>query len=270
MGTLETSLYSLRHVDELSSQRTFIHQLDPRVKLITTFFFIVVVVSFNRYEITGLFPFIFFPLFVAAGGNLPLKYFLKRLLHLSPFVLFVGIFNPIFDHSVVLKIGRIGITGGWISFAGILIRYCLTVSALLLLVASTGFNPLCHALERLRIPGVFILQLMFVYRYIFVLVEESIRMIRAYNLRSFKRRAPAIRIFIPIIGTLLIRTLERAQSIHRGMLSRGFDGRIRLQRRLKFRSIDYVYLISWATVFIMLRFFNVSSLLGRVIIGVLQ
>lgn len=269
MGSLESSLYSLRHVDELSSQHTFIHQLDPRVKLITTFIFIVTVVSFDKYEITGLFPFVFYPLFVAAGGNLPLKYFLKRLLQLSPFVLFVGIFNPIFDRSVVLWIGEVGITGGWVSFLGILIRYCLTVSALLLLIASTGFNPLCHALERLRIPGVFIIQIMFVYRYIFVLVEESLRMIRAHNLRSFKRRAPAIGIFIPIIGTLLIRTLERAQSIHRGMLSRGFDGKIRLPQRLRFRTVDFVYLISWATVFILLRLFNVSSILGKFITGLL-
>jgi cobalt/nickel transport system permease protein len=269
MGSLESSLYSLRHVDELSSQRTFIHQLDPRVKLITTFIFIVTVVSFKKYEITGLFPFVFFPLFVAAGGNLPLKYFFKRLLHLSPFVIFVGIFNPIFDRSVVLRIGQVGITGGWVSFVGILIRYCLTVSALLLLIASTGFNPLCHALERLRIPGVFVIQLMFVYRYIFVLVEESLRMIRAHNLRSFKRRAPAIGIFIPIIGTLLIRTLERAQSIHRGMLSRGFDGEIRLQHRLRFKIGDFVYMISWTTVFILLRFFNVSSMLGNFITGLL-
>lgn len=269
MGTLESSLYTLRRLDSLSLQRTFIHRLDPRVKIGTTLGFIAAVVSFNKYEIAGLLPFVFFPLFVAAGGNLPLNYFLKRLLHLSPFVLFIGVFNPLIDRTVLVRIGEVRISGGWVSFAAILIRYCLTVSAALMLIATTGFISVCHALEKLRVPRVFIVQLLFVYRYIFVLIEEALRMVRARNLRSFKRRGTGVGVFIPLVGTLLMRTLERAQSVYRGMLSRGFDGDIRVQYRLRIKDSDTVYLFSWISTFTLLRLFNLSLLLGNLITGML-
>ena len=61
----------------------------------------------------------------------------------------------------------------------------ITVVALIL-IAVTGFNAVCLALDKLGTPRVFVVQLVFLYRYMFVLVDEAARMVRARSLRTFE------------------------------------------------------------------------------------
>ena len=79
----------------------------------------------------------------------------------------------------------IHVSGGWVSFFSILLKFFLTMCSALLLISTTSFPGICHALRKLGIPEIFISQLLFLYRYIFVLVEETLRMVRARDLRSF-------------------------------------------------------------------------------------
>ena len=109
--------------------------------------------------------------------------------------------------------------------ASILIRCALTVSTGLILVASTGFNPLCEGLTRLGLPQVFTTQLMLLHRYAVVLADEAARMSLARELRACGRAIP-LAIYGPLLGHLLLRALQRAQRLHQAMLSRGFDGRL--------------------------------------------
>ena len=51
------------------------------------------------------------------------------------------------------------------------------------------------ALERLGMPRIFAVQLLLLYRYIFVLMEEGIRMYRARQLRAFHGRGLGMRTF---------------------------------------------------------------------------
>jgi cobalt/nickel transport system permease protein len=85
--------------------------------------FIVAVVSFGKYEITGLLPFIIYPVVLIAMGNLPPGYLAKKILLAAPFAFFIGIFNPLLDRAVLVHLGPIGISGGWVSFASIMIRF---------------------------------------------------------------------------------------------------------------------------------------------------
>lgn len=267
MARIESSFFDLNHLETLSYLDTPIHRLDPRVKLLTTVVFIVAVVSFDKYELSGLIPFLIYPVALIALGNLPLGYLLGKVLLAAPFAFFVGIFNPVFDPGTLAHLGPVAISGGWISFASILIRFVLTVSAALILVASTGFNGVCLALEKLGLPRSFTVQLLFLYRYIFVLVDEASRMARARALRSFGARGTGIRVFGYLIGQLLLRTLDRAQRIHIAMLCRGFDGEIRMLRPLKIRAGDLAFLAGWASAFVLLRLHDISQLLGKLATG---
>ena len=136
---LESAFYDLGHLDLLAERNSRIHRLDPRVKVLTTLLFIVYVVSFNKYEITRLLPFFLFPALLIGMADLPLRYLLHKLLLVSPFVLFIGIFNPFLDKQILLQIGALKITGGWFSLISILLRFILTVGAALILIATTGF-----------------------------------------------------------------------------------------------------------------------------------
>jgi cobalt/nickel transport system permease protein len=68
----------------------------------------------------------------------------------------------------------------------------------------TGFTAVCQALEHLGIPRIFTVQLLFLYRYIFVLTEESDRASRARELRSCGKRGHGIRSFGSLVGHLLL------------------------------------------------------------------
>jgi len=291
MGQLDSSIREIRELENLARETSFVHRLDPRVKVIATFAFIAAVVSFDRYEIAALVPYLFFPIFVAGAGGLPLSAVVKRLLVLSPFVVLVGIFNPLYDRTVLLRIGGLAITGGWVSFAAILVRYVLTVSAALLLIASTGFYALCGGIERLGVPKVFVVQLLLLYRYIFVLTDEASRMARARAQRSFRRGPMEIGVFVPLAGALLLRTVERAQRIYQAMLARGFDGtmkagvfgsvaaragssgdgagdygaaRCNLPRSIRFS--DALFLGVWVSLFALFRFVNLPAMLGDLLL----
>jgi cobalt/nickel transport system permease protein len=265
MGNIESALLNLGYLETLSYQQTPLHRLDPRVKLLTTLGFIIAVVSFEKYEITGLLPFFIYPVALTAVGNLPPGYLARKILLAAPFAFFIGIFNPLLDRAVLVHLGPLGISGGWVSFASILIRVTLTVSAALILIAGTGLNAVCLALDRLGAPRSFVTQLLFLYRYIFVLTDEALRLVRARALRSFQGRGLGFQVFTYMIGQLLLRTLDRARRIHLAMLSRGFDGKIRLARPLQLHARDAAFLLGWSGLFVLLRCYNIPYLLGNTI-----
>jgi cobalt/nickel transport system permease protein len=265
MLKIDTTFYNLGLIDTLAHQQSVIHALDPRAKLITTLFFIVTVMSFDRYDISGVIPFLIFPVFMVRAGNLPMGYMIKRIAIVLPFVLFIGIFNPFLDRAPLIHIGPVVISGGMISFMNILLRCMLTVFAALTLIATTGFHGICMALERIGVPNMFVVQLLFVYRYLFVLIEEASRMARARSLRTFSSNGLTFKVWTSLVGHLLLRTIDRARRIHLAMLSRGFTGEIKLARQYSMRFRDILFFGGWSTIFIVLRFYNLSTFIGNIL-----
>jgi cobalt/nickel transport system permease protein len=265
VSTLEQGLYELGRLDQAAYADTPVHRLDPRAKVITTLVFIVCVVSFGKYDVLPMLPFMFFPIALASEGGLPLELIGKRLLLAAPFAVFVGIFNPLQDREVVAHVGTLAISGGWVSYVSILVRFMLTVGAAIVLVGTTRFNDVVLALERLGMPEVLATQLLLLYRYIFVLAEEIMRMSRARTLRSFGDRGMGMRVYIQMLGQLLLRTFARAERIYAAMLGRGFDGHVRSGRRLSFGVRDAAFVLGWCGAFLAFRLLNVPLILGSLV-----
>ena len=268
MTSIDGMLLDFKSLDRLAAGDTVFHRLDPRAKVLTTLVFIVTVVSFGRYELTAMVPFFIFPAVMIALGNLPARYIARKTALLCPFALVVGMFNPVFDREVLVHLGSLGITGGWISWASIVIRAALTIGAALVLVGVTGFPAICRALERLGMPQAFAVQLLFLYRYIFVLTEEGSRASRARELRSLGNKGLGMRVYGSLLGHLLLRTWQRAERIHMAMLARGFAGEFHTRQELRFGGREMLFLTGWSTLFITLRFNNASQLLGTFITGI--
>jgi cobalt/nickel transport system permease protein len=254
---------NLGFLDALSYKNTFIHHLDPRTKVIATFALIVTVVSFPKHEIVGLMPFFLFPVLIFSLGDIPVWFILKKVLVVSVFAVFIGIFNPLFDTQVMYHFYGIPVSGGWVSFFSILLKFFLTMSSVLLLISTTSFPGICHALRKLGVPEIFISQLLFLYRYLFVLVEEALRMVRARDMRSFGRRGQGMGVFVNLIGTLFIRTIERAERIYHAMLSRGFSGTIHFIKRDRLGWADFAFLSITGVVLILFRMWDLVTLIGR-------
>lgn len=260
--TFDREYFNLGYLDSLSYKETVIHRLDPRIKLIATFAFIITVVSFSKYEISGLAPFFLYPVVLFSLGNIPAEFILKKILIVSPFALFIGIFNPLFDTDVRYMLFGLSISGGWISFLSIMIKFVLTVSSALLLVATTSFPGVCSALLNLRVPSIFVSQLLFLYRYIFVLIEEAMRIVRARDVRSFRKKGQEFSIYINLIGVLFVRTIERSDSIYRAMLARGFSGEIRTLRKYRITVADLLFLFVTIAGCSLFRTTNITVVLG--------
>ena len=235
------ALHALYSLDANTAQPNRLTQFDPRARLLATLTFVLAVISFDRYTVLALLPFFMFPVALCAAGNISLRWVAARVLIASPFAFLVGVFNPLIDTASMVSLWGISIAGGWVSFASILLRFALTVSATLVLVASTGLSSLCASLERLGVPRAFTLQLLLLHRYAVVLAGEAHRMRLAHLLRAGDATL-GLATYASLIGHLLLRSLERAQRIHRAMVARGFDGQLHRLRRTAWRARDSVFL----------------------------
>jgi cobalt/nickel transport system permease protein len=133
----------------------------------------------------------------------------------------------------------------------------------LLLIATTSFPGICRALRKFGVPEIFTSQMLFLYRYIFVLVEETMRVIRARDMRSFGKRGRGVIAFSGIIGTLFLRTVERAERIYQAMLSRGFSGALRDTKAYVLTGSDALFLAITVTVLYLLRVHDVVGAIGK-------
>lgn len=262
--SIDTIAANFRRLDQLSRADTAIHRLDARAKVVATLVFIVVVASFDRYTVAALLPFFIFPVVLAAVGNLPTVYVATNVAVAIPFALAIGLFNPLFDRQVVFELASLPISAGWISCASIVVRAVLTLSSALILVGVTGFPAVCEALDRLGMPRAFAMQMQFLYRYIFVLIEDATRSAHALALRSCGR-PPRLPTVASLIGFLLLRTWQRADRIHMAMLARAYSGEFHSRKSERFGVNEVAFVGGWVAVFGLLRCFDASRFLGSLL-----
>ncbi len=254
-------------MDDLARMESPVHRLDARGKAVVTLAFVIVVMSFPRHEVSALLPFLLYPVILTSMARIPARELFRKILVAAPFALVVGIFNPLMDRHPAAQVGSFVITSGWLSFASILLRFLLTVWAALALVACTGMFRLAAGFQQLGIPRVFVVQLLFLHRYLFVVAEEGARMTRSVELRAPGRNALHLRAYGSLVGHLLLRAMDRAERVHRSMVCRGFDGEIRVMRPSSFRVPDACFVGGCLACFIAGRGWNLAEGLGRFLIG---
>lgn len=250
-------------IDRYSNLDSFIHRLDPRTKFLTTLFLILAVAMTppNRWQAFALYLFLIATLIVVS--KVPILYVLKRSLVIMPFVLLIAIFIPFFKEGEVAGSYNIWLWQVTVTHSGlqvltnIVIKAWLSILSLILLTSTTKMSNLLKGLEQLRMPRVMIMILSFMYRYIFILVDEVMRMKQARDSRNFGgKRLWQIRTIGNMIGTLFIRSYERGERVYAAMLARGFDGQTRTLDRLRFRQVDAYFGISFGLVLILTSIIN--------------
>ena len=250
-------------LDQYSDRDSFVHRLDPRTKLVSVFLFILAVALTSP----GMWlTFVFYFIIVAALiilSRVPVLYVLKRSLVIIPFVLLIAIFVPFFEDGEVFTGFNIGSWHISITYHGlqvlgnILAKAWLSILSLILLTSTTKIAELLRGLEQLRLPRVMVMILSFMYRYIFVLVDEVMRMKQARDSRNFGgRRLWQIKTIGNMTGTLFIRSYERGERVYAAMLARGFDGQSRTLHQLNFGLSDVYFGIAFGALVIATCVFN--------------
>ncbi len=246
----------MRHsfLDRYRQGNSLVHRLDPRLKLLATLAFVLAVTSTppGAWPALGLSA----ALAVAAilAAHIPLREGLKHSAVALPFAGMVAISLPFTRAGQVVWSWRIG---GWnlgvteeglTLFAAVVIKAWLSVAVSGLLVATTRFPDLLKAMQALRIPPVLTATISFMYRYLFVLVDEAMRLQTAREARSAGSGRTVwwrAQVLGGMIGSLFIRSYERSERIYAAMLSRGFAGEARTLTQLTWRSRDLWAALAW-------------------------
>jgi len=235
-------------LDRYSDLGSFVHRLDPRTKLIITFAFILAVVLTPplRWQAFALYFAVIASLILIS--RVPPLYVLKRSLVIVPFVLMIVIFNMFLKPGDIVAgfniwHWQVSITDEGLLFSwNVLIKAWLSVLSLILLSSTTEFSELLKGLEQLRMPRVMVMILSFMYRYIFLLVDEVIRMKQARDSRNFGgKRMWQLKTIGNMVGTLFLRSYERGERVYGAMVARGFDGRTRTLSNLRLSRQDLYF-----------------------------
>ncbi|SHO53118.1 cobalt ECF transporter T component CbiQ [Anaerocolumna xylanovorans] len=254
MAKITDAIFAVHELEEMADRKLEVNKVHPLVKLVITLAYMILVVSFHKYNLPGLLPFILYPLILLKLSDIPVKACLGKIRGLLPLLLFIGIFNPIFDSAPYVYIAGIGISGGIISMVTLFLKGMYCISASFLLIATTGIDGICYALRLLHIPNILVTQFLLTYRYITVLMAEANGVYQAYSLRAPGEKGVKYKIWGSLIGQLLLRSIDRAGNLYESMLLRGFNGEFAYIKKTKAQGRDYAFLSLWLGIFAVLYF----------------
>lgn len=216
-------------LDRWTRRQSPLHRLDARVKIAAT---LGVLLSIALTPSGG--PLFFACVFAlislaAAVARLPVPLLMLRGLVVLPFVGGVIVLN---------------LFGGEPERAAVIFaRAYHSAYSVALLLASTPFHHLLRGLDSLGMSRFFLMVLHFVYRYLFVLWDQAMNILRARSCRA--ARAGRRALFAAASGgiaVLFARSYRRAENIHRAMLVRGFQGHFLFIETPRITARDWTFL----------------------------
>jgi cobalt/nickel transport system permease protein len=225
------------YLDELAQRDSPVHRLEARAKLLgaLTLALAAVLLPPERTWPFGVY------LAIVAGlvtlARLPLGIVLKRAAAFGPFILTAVVLLPftrVGDGTVgaVIPLGSLRVhlyRAGLLAAKGVLLKSLISALSMIVLVSTTPFSRLLRAMERLRFPRLLLAIIAFLYRYLFLLLGEFLRLTRAARSRNWEAGPLPVRLRATggIVGSLFLRTYSRGERVYTAMLARGFDGRFR-------------------------------------------
>ncbi|MCG7841067.1 MAG: energy-coupling factor transporter transmembrane protein EcfT, partial [Methanomassiliicoccales archaeon] len=104
-----------------------------------------------------------------------------------------------------------------------------------------------------RMPMILSNMIMFTYRFIFVMLDESERMRLARRSRGFQGGRSlldreAFKVLSNTIGMLFLRSYRRASRVYVALLSRGYDGTIRGVTSFRLKSRDAAFSLAFVII----------------------
>ena len=265
---IQNKIQEIYALEQLSNGNTCVHRLHPAVKLLSTTIFILTVVSFDRYAVGRLVPYIFFPTLLMALSETPYSMLLKRFMLALPFCLFAGLSNMIINRAPAFTVGLLTISYGTVSLFTILFKTYLCVMAVLVLVSVTPFSMITNSMRRLRTPLIFVIVFEMTYRYVGVIIEEAYTMYISYKLRSSGTKGIKMKDMGSSIGQLLLRSFDRGERVYNSMKCRGYTVRNPNRESGKIDKGDLLFLAVTCFFCVVFRFIDINTLF-YIILGVI-
>jgi cobalt/nickel transport system permease protein len=236
--------------------RSAIHTTDARAKLPATlaYIFAVTLTPVGHWPALSLLA---LPLAAALVlSRVPPLVVLRRSALALPFLLAAVPLMFTKEGEVLFSVPLFGWTAsreGLEAVLSILAKSWLSVVAAVILTTTTPAAELLRAMRTLGLPRLLVATVSFMYRYLFVIGEEALRLLRARDSRSGRpagvcppgRRAGGnlgwrARVLGNMIGSLFLRTYERSERVYAAMQARGYDGEPRFLSNRAWRPMEIV------------------------------
>ncbi len=232
-----------------------VHRLDPRVKLLGFGGLTLVAVSapldaWPAYAACALAL-----ITLAALARVGPRVLWTRARVIVPLVVFVAAFLPFVRGGAQVDVGPLSVSEeGLATFATVTAKAALGTLSAVLLGATTSFPDLLHALERLRVPRLPVLVAAFMYRYLFVIADETRRMRAALTARAYRPRHLGHAGALGRLATaLFLRSHERGERVYLAMLARGYTGSMPRLDALVLQRADLLFLAALALALLPIR-----------------
>ena len=261
MSKITDAIHTLSTLEELASAKSPIHCIHPGIKIVFTFVYLISVVSLERHLLSPLISLFVFPAILIPLAGIPFSAIFKRVLVALPFSLFAGISNILFERNVLFHLIGIPVTDGMLSFAAVMVKTFLCVSAVLVLIATTPSFTLFLQLRKFHIPKVLVLTLMMTYRYIFLLLEEVGNMTQSYHLRAPEQKGIQMKDMGTFLAQLIFRCFDRSERIYNAMECRGFTGEYCCASETKIIAADLLWGAGFVFFILFLRFLSLPRLI---------
>lgn len=254
--------------DEYALQKGLLQSLDPRIKTVTFFLFLVsVLLTKNIFALMVLYGLC---LLLTYCSNICLRFFLKRTWIFIPlFSLFIAVpalfsvFTP-GETWLGLKIGGLSITitkQGLLGALLFVVRVTTAVSFVVLLSITTKHFELLRVLRIVKIPQIFVMTLGMCYRYLYLLlelVENTYRGIksRVGTVNHYKKGQTIVAWNIALLWR---RSFSLNEQVYQAMLSRGYTGEVHWLHDGNVKLGDWLWLSSVAALFIGMLYLTLSG-----------
>jgi len=229
--------------------RSLIHSADARAKLpaALAYIFAVTLTPVGHWQALGLLA---LPLAgVLVLSRVPPVVALRRSALALPFLLAAVPLMFTKEGEDLFSVPIFGWTAsqeGLAAVLSILAKSWLSVSAVVILTATTPAAELLRAARALGLPRLLVATISFMYRYLFVIAEEALRLMRARDSRSARlpgRKAGGslgwrARVLGNMVGSLFLRSYDRSERVYAAMQARGYDGEPRFLWGRAWRLID--------------------------------
>jgi cobalt/nickel transport system permease protein len=236
--------------DETARKKGWLQQVDPRIKLLGSFF-LLLCSSFSTRLSTILIIYVF-SLILAAGSRIFSVFFVRKIwLYVPLYVSVIALPSIFLVQGTPLYSffdGAIVITKQGVMAAVFLIsRVAASVSLMLILVLTTTWSDLLKALRSLFVPRFLVLMLLMTYRYIYLLLMVASNIFLAKKSRRIGPETwQTTRSWVEAtLGTLVGKSIQTSQEVHLAMISRGFRGEPQIVNPFSLRFSDCL----WAVVF---------------------
>jgi cobalt/nickel transport system permease protein len=183
---------------------------------------------------------------VAVAGRVPATEIWRRARFVLPLVLVVGLFLPfVRDGGQQWELGPLTAhEEGLRIFAAVAAKALIGTVSAVLLGLTTSFPSVLRGLEAMRVPRLFVLIAAFMYRYLFVIVEEIGRMRGALAARAYRPRTALQAGALGRVATaMFLRTYARGERVYHAMLARGYRGHMPQLAPLVLRRADAAFVV---------------------------